>query len=57
MTKIGEAKSKDGEVYDVFWNSSTGEWRVGGGQIGQAGSIQDAMRRAIQFAQTGKMPE
>jgi hypothetical protein len=55
MTKIGEAKSKYGEVYDVFWNSSTGEWRVGGGPIGKAGSIQEALRKAIQFTQTGEM--
>jgi hypothetical protein len=56
MTKIGEAKSKDGEVYDVFWNSSTGEWRVGGSQImGRAQSMQEALRRAIQFTQTGEI--
>jgi hypothetical protein len=54
MENIGEVKSTSGRSYDVRWNSSTGEIRVGGEAAGSASTKDQAMRKADFYATTGQ---
>jgi hypothetical protein len=52
MEKIGEVKTPTGSRYDVFWNSNTGEIRVGSEPAGSANTKDRAMIKADYYATT-----